>query len=229
MTIHALIVEDEQAICDLIQTVLTQDNVISDYALSYQAALTKLEENVPDILILDWMLPGKSGIDLIRYIRQKSHLRHIPILMLTAKAEESDLVKALECGADDYLSKPFSPRELLARLQALLRRGPLISPGGLVRIGDLIIDSHHQTVGNDAQQIVALRPNEFKLLQCLVKNKGRVLSRQQILDLVWGKNVYPDDRTVDVQIKRLRQSLDAIGCKHYVKTVRSLGYMLNEK
>lgn len=181
----------------------------------------------PDLVLVDWMLPDASGLELTRALRREEPNRNLPIIMLTARAEERDKVSGLEGGADDYITKPFSPRELVARIKALLRRAAPAADEPL-RAGELQLDpvSHRVTAG--AAEI-GLGPTEYRLLKFLMSNPERVFSRGQLLDRVWGQNVYVEERTVDVHIRRLRQSLEEAGLQRYVQTVRGAGYRFSTR
>ena len=218
-----LVVEDEQPIRDLIAFGLRRAGCDVALAEHSQAALASIGDRRPDIVLVDWMLPDMSGLELVRVLRRDANTRDIPVVMLTARGEEADKVAGLESGADDYVTKPFSARELIARIQAVLRRS---APGGeseRVDVEGLSLDQagHRVTAGGEA---VALGPTEYRLLAFLMTHPDRVYSRGQLLDRVWGGNVYVEERTVDVHIRRLRKSLEPSGFDRFVQTVRGAGY-----
>jgi two-component system, OmpR family, phosphate regulon response regulator PhoB len=223
--ITILVIEDEAAIRDLIAFALPQTNFIIYDAENAKQAELVLADHIPDIILLDWMLPEKTGIELIRWLKQEKLLSNIPVIMLTAKAEEESKIKGLEAGADDYITKPFSPKELMARIKAVLRRGPLVSPEGTIKIQKLVmnVDSHEVWIDNQA---ISLSPIEYRLLYFFVTHANRTYSREQLIIQVWGGNVYIDERTVDVQIRRLRDRLKPFGYERLIRTVRGLGYQL---
>lgn len=221
-----LVVEDEEGIQELLRLTLQKHGFEVLCAASTEAAEDLLVDPAPHLIILDWMLPGESGIAWCRNLRRRDTLQGIPVILLTARSEEGDRVHGLESGADDYLVKPFSPRELVARVQALLRR----SYGGFspnrVRIGDLYIDiKAHRVLVQD--QVVSMGPTEFRLLRLLVTNPDRVYSRESLLDLIWGRQTYVEERTVDVHIRRLRRCLESYSYAHIIETVRGEGYRCN--
>ena len=182
----------------------------------------------PDLILLDWMMPGISGIDFARKLRRMPETENIPIIMLTAKTEEDNVIRGLESGADDYLTKPFSPRELIARIKALLRRSKSENTQDIIRINNLMLDTSSYRVEGDGQTI-ELGPTEFKLLRFFMENPDRVFSREQVLNNVWGDNVYVEERTVDVHIRRLRKALEKTQHENMVQTVRGAGYRLSNK
>lgn len=221
--VNVLIVDDEPAIREMVRFSLNKAGMEVTGAGDSRAALNSLSQEKPDIILMDWMMPGVSGIELTRRLRREPVTADIPVIMLTAKVTENDKVAGLEAGCDDYIIKPFSPRELIARINAVLRRA---SPGddeGKIEAGKLLLDtlSRKVTVGDSA---VHLGPTEYRLLEFFVINQGRAYSRGQILDHVWGTNVYLEERTVDVHIRRLRKALHASGVSDYVQTVRGHGY-----
>jgi two-component system, OmpR family, phosphate regulon response regulator PhoB len=216
-----LIVEDEPAIAELIAVNLRHNGFQPVWAIDAETAQRELDEILPDAILLDWMLPGESGLALARKWRAASRTKAIPILMLTARGDEPDRVAGLDAGADDYIVKPFSPRELLARIRAVLRRRVPEASGGVVKLGDLQLDSdtHRVNLGDKALKV---GPTEFKLLHFLMRHPERVHSRGALLDKVWGDHVYIEERTVDVHVKRLRESLGDAGAM--IETVRGAGY-----
>jgi two-component system phosphate regulon response regulator PhoB len=222
-----LIVEDEAPIRQMIAFNLTRAGFEVEEAADCSSARSRIADGHPDIILVDWMLPDSSGLELTRSLRRDEASRDLPIIMLTARAEERDKVTGLEGGADDYITKPFSTRELLARINALLRRS---SPADdvVLQIGDLRLDTagHRLTVG-DAN--VSLGPTEYRLLKFFMENPERVFNRGQLLDRVWGRNVYVEERTVDVHVRRLRQALEPFGVDRYVQTVRGAGYRLSSR
>ncbi|MDB1124779.1 phosphate regulon transcriptional regulator PhoB [Vibrio algarum] len=228
MSRRILVVEDEAPIREMLCFVLEQKGYQAVEAEDYDAALNKLCEPYPDLILLDWMLPGGSGINLIKHLKREELTRHIPVVMLTARGEEEDKVRGLEVGADDYITKPFSPKELVARLKAVIRR---VSPTALEDVIDvqgLKLDpvSHRVTVDDAA---VDMGPTEFKMLHFFMTHQERVYSREQLLNNVWGTNVYVEDRTVDVHIRRLRKALEGAGHDKLVQTVRGAGYRFSTK
>lgn len=218
-----LVVEDEPAIQELIAASLARAGYRVERAADAQEAYVRVREAVPDLILLDWMMPGMSGIDLARRLRAEPMSRNVPIIMLTARSGERDRVAGLESGADDYITKPFSPRELLARIAAVLRRGQPASIQGTIENNGLVLDpaAHRVTV---ADSEVALGPVEFRLLHFLMAHAERAYSRAQLLDHVWGGHVLVDERTVDVHIHRLRATLRASGRDEMIQTVRGSGY-----
>lgn len=223
MPANILVVEDEPAIQELLALNLTQAGHNAMRALSVEQAQLFMREALPDLIILDWMLPGMSGIDFARKLKSDELTKGIPIIMLTAKSEESDKVRGLEVGADDYVTKPFSPRELNARIKAVLRRRAPQMTDDPIEVGGLRLDPMtHRVSGNGAS--LDLGPTEFRLLHYLMSNPERVHSRTQVLDRVWGDSVFVEDRTVDVHIRRLRRALAESGHEEFIQTVRGAGY-----
>ena len=218
--------EDEPAIQALIAANLKRAGHIALAAGDAETALQQVKLALPDLILLDWMLPGMSGIELARRLRAEERTRMVPIIMLTARGDEHDKVLGLEVGADDYVTKPFSPRELLARIKAVLRRRAPQVTEDVVGIGGLRLDpaTHRITVGN---QPVNLGPTEFRLLHFLMTHAERVHSRSQLLDQVWGDHVFVEERTVDVHIRRLRAALEATGHDALIQTVRGSGYRIS--
>jgi two-component system phosphate regulon response regulator PhoB len=233
MSQHILVVEDEPSIAELISINLTHAGYSVSRALQADEALLLLRNTRPDLIILDWMMPGKSGVQFARELRSNPLTQAIPILMLTAKGEESDKVLGLDAGADDYVTKPFSPKELVARVKALLRRQvfEVVEEKALV-LGPMQLDpvAHRLTIriSDNSNKALALGPTEFRLMQFLMANPERVHSRTHLLDNVWGNEVYIEERTVDVHIKRLRAALAPFACDHYVETVRGSGYRITK-
>jgi len=220
-----LIAEDEEAIATLLEYNLGKEKFEVAVAADGEEALLKIEESPPDLLILDWMLPKVSGIEICRRVRSRPETRNIPIIMVTARSEEADRVRGLETGADDYLTKPFSTNELIARVRAVLRR---IRPGlaeDTVEFGDIVIDRVSHKVSREGKEI-HLGPTEYRLLDHMIQHPGRVFSREQLLNAVWGSDVFVEVRTVDVHIGRLRKALNKHKQGDPIRTVRSAGYAL---
>lgn len=232
MTHRILIVEDEPSIAELIVINLTHAGYEVERALQTDLALNMMRDQLPSLLILDWMLPGKSGVQFAKELRSNERTRSLPILMLTAKSDESDKVLGLDSGADDYVTKPFSPKELVARVKAILRRQTPLEDSGPLAVGPLRMDplSHRVTAvwPNMQPQSIPLGPTEYRLLQFLMSNPERVHSRTNLLDKVWGNEVYIEERTVDVHIKRLRAALSPMDCDRYIETVRGSGYRITK-
>ncbi|MGV1044036.1 phosphate regulon transcriptional regulator PhoB [Limnohabitans sp.] len=218
-----LIVEDESAIAELISVNLRHNGFQPVWAMDAESAQRELDEILPDVILLDWMLPGESGLALARKWRSAARTKVVPILMLTARGDEADRVAGLDAGADDYIVKPFSPRELLARIRAVLRRRVPESAGGLVKISELQLDADTYRVSWQDKPL-KVGPTEFKLLQYLMRHPERVHTRGMLLDKIWGDHVYIEERTVDVHVKRLRESLGEAGAM--IETVRGAGYRL---
>lgn len=223
-----LIVEDEGAIRDMLGYALMKAGFLCEEAADTQAARSTLKAARPDLILLDWMLPGMSGIDYARRLKSAPETRDIPIIMLTAKGEEADKVRGLETGADDYITKPFSTRELVARVRAVLRRYVKAETGALIEINGLRLDPETYRVTANGQDI-EISPTEFKLLRFFIGHPERVYSRSRLLDQVWGENVYVEERTVDVHIRRLRKTLEPFGFQRYIQTVRSVGYRFSTR
>lgn len=228
MATRILVVEDERPIREMLTFVLVQHGFESIEAEDFNTGLDKLAEYSPTLVLLDWMLPGGSGIQFARKIKQDEFSKDIPIIMLTARGEESDKIRGLEAGADDYITKPFSPKELIARIKAVLRRVPGAHLEEEIIINGLRLDpvSHRVTAYQDD---LSLGPTEFKLLQFFMTHPERVYSREQLLDFVWGTNVYVEDRTVDVHIRRLRKAIAPHGHDALIQTVRGSGYRFSAK
>lgn len=223
-----LIVEDEIAIKDMLRFAMEGVGFGLLEAENTHEAELQIAKQIPDLILLDWMLPGMSGIDFARKLKHHPQTKDIPIIMLTAKAEEENKIKGLETGADDYITKPFSPRELIARIKTVLRRGPLVTPEGMIQIGDLCVNTnaHQVTIKN---HVLELTPREYKLLHFFVTHQERVYSRDQLLSQVWGGESDIDDRTVDVQIRRLRERLKLHCYDGHIKTIRGTGYQFTGK
>ena len=222
-----LVAEDEIALVTLLRYNLEREGYRVLDTQDGEEALLIASEEKPDVIILDWMMPQLSGIEVCRRLRQRQETRNVPILMLTARGEETDRIRGLDTGADDYITKPFSMTELLARLRAVMRR---IRPGlaeDTIKIGDLEMDRAAHRVRRAGKDI-HLGPTEFKLLDHLIQHPGRVFSREQLLDAVWGSDVYVEARTVDVHVGRLRKALNVEGVRDPIRTVRSAGYALDD-
>jgi len=223
---YILAVEDEDALATLLQYNLLKEGYDVAVASDGELALLMVDEKLPDLIVLDWMLPKVSGIEVCRRLRSRPETRNVPILMLTARGEESDRIRGLDTGADDYIVKPFSMTELTARIRAVLRR---IRPGlaeDRIRLGDIVIDRVAHRVRRSDREI-HLGPTEFRLLDYLMQHPGRVFSREQLLDAVWGSEVYVEARTVDVHIGRLRKALNQSVDSDPIRTVRSAGYSMD--
>lgn len=221
-----LVVEDEPALAELLRYNLESQGFEVRHGGDGDEALLLVSERQPDLIVLDWMLPSISGIEVCRQLRRKSETRGIPIILLTARSEETDRVRGLESGADDYVTKPFSPGELIARIRAVLRRSrPALSEETL-NFADLSMDLTAHRVTRGGREI-HLGPTEFRLLRHFMENPGRVFSREQILDAVWGRDIYIEQRTVDVHIRRLRKALNEFGGRELIRTVRSAGYAID--
>ena len=221
--INILLVEDEAAIRQMVAMALARGEYSVHEADSGEAGLALLEQIEPDLVLLDWLLPGMSGVDFARRLKKHPAYRDLPIIMLTARGEEEDKVRGLEAGADDYVTKPFSPRELLARIKALLRRTAPLAGDERIEVNGLALDpmAHRVWIGEDALE---LGPTEFRLLRFFMTHPDRVFSRAQLLDHVWGANVYVEERTVDVHIRRLRKAIGRHGHDRLIQTVRGAGY-----
>jgi two-component system phosphate regulon response regulator PhoB len=228
MNASILIVEDEEALTLLLRYNLeTQGYEVETIARGDEAD-TRLKEGTPDLVILDWMLPGLSGIELCRRLRARPETRQLPIIMLTARGEESERVRGLSTGADDYIVKPFSVPELLARVNALLRRASPERVADVLTFGDIAIDREKKRVSRSGHAI-DLGPTEYRLLEFLMERPGRVFSREQLLDGVWGSDIYIDERTVDVHVGRLRKALNRGHSNDPIRTVRGAGYALDDR
>ncbi|HCH50892.1 MAG TPA: phosphate regulon transcriptional regulatory protein PhoB [Proteus sp.] len=228
MARRILVVEDETAIREMICFVLEQNGFQPIEAEDYDSALSFLIDPYPDLVLLDWMIPGGSGLQIIKQMKRESTTRDIPIIMLTAKGEEEDKVKGLETGADDYVIKPFSPKELVARVKAILRRLSPMSAEDLIEFNGLNLDPvSHRVTSQDKP--IDMGPTEFKLLHFFMTHPERVYSREQLLNYVWGTNVYVEDRTVDVHIRRLRKAIEQDGHDRMIQTVRGTGYRFSAR
>src|SRR5262244_2997863 len=228
MTAHILIVEDEEPLSLLLRYNLEAEGYEVDAAVRGDDADLRLRESPPDLAVIDWMLPGLSGIELIRRLRAKPETRRLPIIMLTARGEEGERVRGLATGADDYIVKPFSLPELIARIGALLRRASPERIAAVLTAGDIELDRERRRVSRAGRE-VPLGPTEFRLLEFLMQSPGRVFSREQLLDSVWGRDVYIDERTVDVHVGRLRKALNRGRTVDPIRTVRGAGYALDDR
>jgi len=218
-----LAVDDEPAVGEMLRFILEQDGFQTEFVEDAGQAIRSINKSRPDLILLDWMLPGMSGVELAERLKEKSETRSIPIIMLTAKGEESDKVKGLDVGADDYVTKPFSARELLARIRSVLRRVSPLLAGESLECDGLVLDPvSHRVIADDNK--VDLGPTEFRLLHYFMTHQDRVFSRSQLLDRVWGANVYIEERTVDVHIRRLRKALQPVRKDRMLQTVRGAGY-----
>jgi two-component system phosphate regulon response regulator PhoB len=218
-----LIVEDEPAIREMVAFALRKAGMDPVHAADARAAQGMIAERVPDLILLDWMLPGTSGLELARRLRKEDLTRGVPIIMLTARGEETDRVGGFEAGVDDYVVKPFSPRELIARINAVMRRTHGTDSDGIIEVGGLKIDSAaHRVYAGEVT--VPIGPTEYRLLHFFMTHAERVYTRSQLLDYVWGGSVYVEERTVDVHIRRLRKTLEPFHCDGLVQTVRGAGY-----
>jgi two-component system, OmpR family, phosphate regulon response regulator PhoB len=222
-----LVAEDESALVTLLRYNLEREGYRVLVAMDGEEALLVAEEEKPDLVLLDWMMPQLSGIEVCRRLRSRQETRNVPIIMLTARGEESDRVRGLDTGADDYLTKPFSMTELLARLRAVMRRIRPSLAEDVVTVGDIEMDRAAHRVKRVGRE-VHLGPTEYKLLDHLIQHPGRVFSREQLLDAVWGSDVYVEARTVDVHVGRLRKALNVEGTGDPIRTVRSAGYALED-
>ena len=228
MNARIMVVEDEDALTTLLRYNLEADGYNVETIGRGDEADTKLKEHLPDLIVLDWMLPGLSGIELCRRLRARSETKALPIIMLTARGEESERVRGLATGADDYMVKPFSVPELLARVRALLRRASPERLATKLEFGDLELDRDKRRVARSGRPI-DLGPTEYRLLEFFLERPGRVFSREQLLDSVWGRDIYIDERTVDVHIGRLRKLLNLDGETDPIRTVRGAGYALDDR
>lgn len=226
MSAKILLIEDDPSLTELIRFNLEQEGYLVSVEMDGEEGLMNAQGNSPDLILLDWMLPNLSGIEICRRIRREKTTRNIPVIMLTARSEENDRIRGLDTGADDYITKPFSPKELLARIKAILRRiRPALSDQSL-EYGGIEMDLSSRKVKRDSE-IVHLGPTEFNILKFFMENPRRVFSREQLLDMVWGNDIYVEARTVDVHIRRLRKALNDGDKPNIIRTVRSAGYSLD--
>ncbi|PSV29776.1 MULTISPECIES: phosphate regulon transcriptional regulator PhoB [unclassified Photobacterium] len=228
MVRRILVVEDEAPIREMLCFVLEQKGYQAIEAEDYDTALEKMCEPYPELILMDWMLPGGSGINLIKHLKRDELTRQIPVVMLTARGEEEDKVRGLEVGADDYITKPFSPKELMARLKAVMRRVSPTALDDVIDVQGLKLDPVSHRVTSDDEPL-DMGPTEFKMLHFFMTHQERVYSREQLLNNVWGTNVYVEDRTVDVHIRRLRKALESGGHDKMVQTVRGAGYRFSTR
>ena len=218
-----LIVEDEDAIREMLVMVLDQSSFVSIEAADAEEAQKLLDDKIPDLILLDWMLPGISGVEWARRLKKEPVYKDIPIILLTARGEEEDKIRGLEICADDYMTKPFSPKELIARIRAVLRRSGKIQGQAQITLGDLILDTEQHRLSISDKQL-EVSPTEFRLMQFFMTHPDKVYTRTQLLDQVWGRSVYIEERTIDVHIRRLRKILEEHGREDLVQTVRGFGY-----
>ncbi|WP_424929617.1 phosphate regulon transcriptional regulator PhoB [Amaricoccus tamworthensis] len=227
MCAKVLVVEDEEAISQLLAYNLGKEGFSVSVSADGDEVMLAVEEEKPDLVLMDWMLPNISGVELCRRLRKGQDTRAIPVIMITARGEEEDRVRGLDVGADDYVTKPFSMTELVARMRAVLRRTSPALAGDVATFADIVLDRQQCRVHRGKRE-VQLGPTEFRLLDVLMQRPGRVFSREQLLDRVWGQDVYVEIRTVDVHVGRLRKALNRRGDRDPIRTVRSSGYSLDE-
>jgi len=228
MTDKILIVEDEKPISELIGFHLEKQNYQIKFSYDGESAIQEIEHWLPDLILLDWMLPNISGIEVLKRIKRKDNLKKIPIIMLTAKGQEDDKIRGFELGVEDYVTKPFLPSEILARIKSLLKRTKAREENDSLKFHDININLTNRRVTRGERKL-NLGPTEFNLLKFFIENKGRVYSRQQLLDNVWLNDAYVEPRTVDVHIRRLRKELNLTGEKDFIRTVRSAGYSIDSE
>tara|TARA_A100001011_G_scaffold243263_1_gene251302 strand:+ start:217 stop:906 length:690 start_codon:yes stop_codon:yes gene_type:complete len=220
-----LVVEDDKSLLPMITYNIEKNGFQVRSATNGEDALLLIKEETPSLAIFDWMIPEPSGLELCKIVRRKPETSNLPIIILTAKEEEEDRVRGLDCGADDYITKPFSPAELIARIKALLRRSSS-SQDQVLEFEDIkILTNQHKVYRGEAR--VHLGPTEYKLLKHLIENPGRVYSREQLLDSVWGHGIYVESRTVDTHIRRLRKAMNLKGTKNFIRTIRAAGYSID--
>ena len=222
-----LVVEDEAALLALLRYNLERQGFHVEEATDGQEALTRIAEAKPDLVLLDWMLPSLSGIEVCRQIRRRPATRDLPVIMVTARTEDGDAVRALDTGADDYITKPFAVEALLARIRALLRRSSTVGEKGMLAFAELAMDQDAHRVSR-AGRAIHLGPTEYRLLEYFLSHPRRVFSREQLLDAVWGRDIHVELRTVDVHIRRLRRAINGEGEADLIRTVRSAGYALDQ-
>jgi len=220
---NILVVEDEDAIRGMLMMVLEQAGFMPIAAADAEDAQKILDDKLPDLILLDWMLPGMSGAEWARRLKKEALYQEIPIILLTARGEEEDKVRGLEIGADDYMTKPFSPKELIARIRAVLRRSGKAQGQPQIVMGDLVLDTEQHRLSIN-ERPVEVSPTEFRLMHFFMTHPNKVYSRSQLLDQVWGRSVYIEERTIDVHIRRLRKILEEFGREDVVQTVRGFGY-----
>jgi len=222
-----MVVEDEEPLGVLLKYNLEAEGYQVEVIARGDEAEVRLQENVPDLLVLDWMVPAVSGIELCRRLRMRPETERLPVIMLTARGEESDRVRGLATGADDYLVKPFSTPEFLARVKALLRRAKPEVLSSVLKVGDIVLDRESHRVYRKKSEL-RLGPTEFRLLEFMMRHPGRVFSRTQLLDNVWGETIYIDERTVDVHVGRLRKAVNTNRQPDVIRTIRGAGYAIQE-
>ncbi len=225
MSSHIFIVEDEPSIVSILRYNLEKENYKVSVSDDGEEALKLIKEKNPDLVLMDWMMPNLSGVEILRNLKKDNLYKDIPIIMLTAKGEEEDKLRAFDIGTDDYITKPFNQKELIARIKTVLRRLKPQASSDIVEFSDLKIDRISKKVYRNNKEI-KLGPTEFKLLDFFIKNPKRVYTREQLLNNVWGENVYVEPRTIDVHIRRLRFAINVEGSKSLIRTVRSAGYSL---
>jgi two-component system, OmpR family, phosphate regulon response regulator PhoB len=223
-----LLVEDEAAIREMTAMALTRAGFTVEEAEDAPAAERAVTDNLPDLILMDWMLPSSSGVELARRFRRDDYTREVPIIMLTARSEEDDRIRGLESGADDYVTKPFSPRELIARIKAVMRRSSAEQDEGQLVVDGLVLDTHSHRVSANSV-VLEMGPTEFRLLQFFMSHPERVYSRSQLLDMVWSRGSFVEERTVDVHIRRLRKALGDGGFDRFIQTVRGAGYRFSSQ
>jgi two-component system phosphate regulon response regulator PhoB len=228
MSARILLVEDEEPLTVMLRYNLEKEGFAVETCTRGDEADLHFQEQVPDLAVIDWMLPCLSGIELVRRLRARPETKKLPVIMLTARGEEPERVRGLTTGADDYIVKPFSLPELLARIRALLRRANPQNVSAILSVGDIRLDREKKRISRSDREI-SLSPTEFRLLEFLMENPGRVYSREQLLDAVWGRDVYIDERTVDVHVGRLRKALNRANEPDPIRTVRGSGYSIDEK
>ena len=221
--LNILVVEDEEAIREMLIMALGQNELNVTAVASAELALQTLADKTMDLLVLDWMLPGISGVELARRLKNDPHYKKLPIILLTARGEEADKIRGLEIGADDYMTKPFSPKELVARIKAVMRRSGKLNESGQISVDNIVLDPEQHRLSIEGK-ILEISPTEFKLMQFFMSNPDKVYSRTHLLDQVWGRSVYIEERTVDVHIRRLRKILAEYGREDLIQTVRGFGY-----
>ena len=226
MSIHILIVEDEAAIATLIRFNLEQAGFQVSVSGSVEESKILINKQLPDLILLDWMLPQTSGVQFVGQLRADSRTRELPIILLTARSEDVDKDTGLNQGADDYITKPFSPRELVARVNALLRRRAPQKTENIIRLSSLTLDPSQFSV-QVADKKIEFSPSEFKLLHFFMTHPNRIYTRRQLLDLVWGDHIFVEERTIDVHIRRLRRGLESVNLAHWVQTIRGSGYQFS--
>ncbi len=223
-----LLVEDEPAVREMTAMALERAGFDVVEAEDAPTAERALSDGLPDLILMDWMLPGSSGIELARRFRRDEYTREVPIIMLTARSEEEDRIRGLDSGADDYVTKPFSPRELIARIKAVIRRSSPEQDGGVLELKGLVLDTHSHRVSAHGN-VLEMGPTEFRLLQFFMSHSERVYSRTQLLDMVWSRGSFVEERTVDVHIRRLRKALEDDGFDSFIQTVRGAGYRFSSR